>query len=121
MTEEKTIFAKIVDGELPSEKLYEDEHCIVIQDINPQAPTHVLIIPRSTEIPRLVEANESHQQLLGHLLLVAGKVAKQLGVDEAFRLVINNGAGAGQTVFHLHLHILASKAFEESSLGKEFG
>ena len=121
MTEDKTIFAKIVDGELPSEKLYEDDHCIVIQDINPQAPTHVLIIPRSKEIPRLVEANESHQNLLGHLLLVAGKVAKQLGVDEAFRLVINNGAGAGQTVFHLHLHILASKAFEESSLGQEFG
>ena len=121
MTEEKTIFAKIVDGELPSEKLYEDEHCIVIQDINPQAPTHVLIIPRSTEIPRLVDANASHEQLLRHLLLVAGKVARQLGVDEAFRLVINKGAGAGQTVFHLHLHILANKAFEESTLGKEFG
>ena len=99
MAEEKTIFARIVDGELPSEKLYEDDHCIVIQDINPQAPTHVLIIPRSTEIPRLVDANEDHQALLGHLLLVAGRVTKQLGVDEAFRLVINNGAGAGQTVF----------------------
>lgn len=111
----------IVDGDVPSERLYEDDQCIVIQDINPQAPTHVLIIPRSTEMPRLVDANESHQALLGHLLLVAGKVAKQLGVDEAFRLVINNGAGAGQTVFHLHLHIMASKSFEESSLGKEFG
>ena len=99
MTEEKTIFARIVDGELPSEKLYEDEHCIVIQDANPQAPTHVLIIPRSTEIPRLADADERHQQLLGHLLLVAGKVSKQLGVDEAFRLVINNGAGAGQTQY----------------------
>lgn len=121
MSEEKNIFARIVDGEIPSEKLYEDEHCIVIQDINPQAPTHVLIIPRSTEIPRLVDADDSHQALLGHLLLVAGKVAQQLGVDEAFRLVINNGADAGQTVFHLHLHILANKAFKESSLGKEFG
>ena len=118
---EKTIFAKIVDGDIPSEKLYEDDQCIVIQDINPQAPTHVLIVPRTTEIPRLVDADESHQALLGHLLLVAGKVAKQLGVDEAFRLVINNGADAGQTVFHLHLHILASKAFNEGSLGKEFG
>ena len=121
MNEDKTIFAKIVDGELPSEKLYEDEHCIVIQDVNPQAPTHVLIIPKTAEIPRLVDANESHKALLGHLLLVAGKVAKQLGVDEAFRLIINNGAGAGQTVFHLHLHILASRTFNEGSLGKEFG
>lgn len=121
MTEEKTIFAKIVDGDIPSEKLYEDEHAIVIRDANPQAPTHVLIIPRSTEIPRLVDANESHQALLGHLLLVAGKVAKQLGVDDAFRLVINNGADAGQTVFHLHLHIIANKTFDEGSLGKEFG
>mgnify|MGYP003344588400 CR=1 FL=1 len=119
MTEEKTIFAMIVDGELPSEKLYEDDQCIVIQDINPQAPTHVLIIPRSTAIPRLADADESHQALLGHLLLVAGKVARQLGVDDAFRLVINNGADAGQTVFHLHLHIIASKAFDEGSLGRE--
>ena len=84
MAEEKTIFAKIVDGDIPSEKLYEDEHAIVIRDANPQAPTHVLVIPRSTDIPRLVDANESHQALLGHLLLVAGKVAKQLGVDEAY-------------------------------------
>ena len=121
MSEETTIFGKIVDGELPATKIYEDEHCIVIQDINPQAPTHVLIIPRSPDIPRLVDAGETHQALLGHLLLVAGKVSKQLGVDEAFRLVINNGAGAGQTVFHLHLHILASEKFDEGSLGKEFG
>jgi histidine triad (HIT) family protein len=68
-----------------------------------------------------VDAGEGHQVLLGHLLLVAGKVAKQLGVDDAFRLIINNGAGAGQTVFHLHLHIIASQAFDEGSLGKEFG
>ena len=121
MSDEKTIFAMIIDGELPSEKLYEDDQCIVIQDINPQAETHVLIIPKSTEIPRLVDANESHQALLGHLLLVAGKVSKQLGVDEAFRLVINNGAEAGQTVFHLHLHILASKRFTEAGMGQEFG
>ncbi len=120
MVEEKTIFAKIIDGEIPSEKLYEDDQAIVIRDVNPQAPTHVLIIPRSTEIPRLVDANESHRALLGHLLLVAGRVSKQLGVDDAFRLVINNGADAGQTVFHLHLHILANKAFNEGSLGGEF-
>jgi len=121
MTEEKTVFAMIVDGDLPSEKIYEDDHCVVIKDINPQAPTHVLIIPRSKEIPRLADADESHQLLLGHLLLVAGRVATQLGVDEAFRLIINNGEGAGQTVFHLHLHILASKAFQEGTMGREFG
>ena len=121
MSEDKTVFAKIIDGEIPSEKLYEDDHCIVIQDINPQAPTHVLIIPKSTEIPRLVDAHDVHQELLGHLMLGAGRVAKRLGVDDAFRLVINNGADAGQTVFHLHLHILANKNFAETSLGKEFG
>ncbi len=120
MAEEKTVFARIIDGEIPTEKLYEDEHCIVIQDINPQAPTHVLLIPKTTDMPRLADAQEQHQALLGHLLLVAGKVARQLGVDDAFRLVINNGAGAGQTVFHLHLHILANQSFEESSVGREF-
>lgn len=121
MSEDKTIFAMIIDGEIPSERLFEDEHCIVIKDINPQAPTHVLIIPKSKDIPRLVDATSEHQALLGHLLLVAGKMAKEMGVDEAFRLVINNGADAGQTVFHLHLHILASRHFNENSLGKEFG
>lgn len=120
MAEEKTVFARIVDGEIPTEKLYEDEHCIVIQDINPQAPTHVLLIPKTTDMPRLADAQEQHQALLGHLLLVAGKVARQLGVDDAFRLVINNGAGAGQTVFHLHLHILANQSFDEFSVGREF-
>ena len=120
MSADKTIFAKIIDGELPSDKLYEDEHCIVIQDVNPQAPTHILIIPRTTEIPRLVDAQDNHRELLGHLMLVAGRVSKQLGVDDAFRLVINNGAGAGQSVFHLHLHILASKSFAETTLGTEF-
>ena len=119
MSDEKTIFARIVDGELPAEKLYEDDLAIAIRDINPQAPTHVLIIPKEP-LPRLVDAEPGHQSLLGHLLLVAGRLAEQLGVDDAFRLVINNGAGAGQTVFHLHLHILAGKEYGEGSLGKEF-
>ena len=114
---EKTIFQRIIDGELPSEKLYEDDQCIVIRDIQPQAPTHVLIIPREP-IPRLVDADPSHQSLLGHLLLVAGRVSETLGCADAFRLVINNGAEAGQTVFHLHLHILAGKRFAEGGLGQ---
>ena len=110
-----TIFGKITRGEIPSEFLYEEEHCVVIQDIHPQAPTHVLIIPRKP-IPRLVDAQQGDSELLGHLLLVAGKVANDLGVGEGFRLVINNGADGGQTVFHLHLHILAGRSMAEGEL-----
>ena len=110
-----TIFGKITRGEIPSEFLYEDEHCVVIQDIHPQAPTHVLIIPRKP-IPRLVDAQTTDSELLGHLLLVAGRVANDLGVGDGFRLVINNGADGGQTVFHLHLHILAGRTLAEGEL-----
>lgn len=110
-----TIFGKIISGEIPSELLYEDEHCVVINDINPQAPVHVLIIPRQG-ISRLADAQDTDQALLGHLMLVAGKVARQLGVEEAFRLIINNGAEAGQTVFHLHLHIIAGREFAEGQM-----
>ena len=111
---EDTIFGKITRGEIPTDFLYEDELCVVIKDIYPQAPTHVLIIPRKP-IPMLSEANADDQALLGHLLLVAGKVADQLGVGDAFRLVINNGEGGGQTVFHLHLHILAGREMKEAN------
>jgi histidine triad (HIT) family protein len=110
-----TIFGKIVSGEIPSEFIYEDEHCIAINDVNPQAPVHVLVIPKRG-IPRLVDAEADDQALLGHLLLAAGNVARQLGVDEAFRLIINNGSGAGQTVFHLHLHIIAGREFAEGHM-----
>lgn len=110
-----TIFGKIVSGEIPAEFLYEDEHCIAINDVNPQAPVHVLVIPKRG-IPRLVDAQGDDQALLGHLLLAAGKVAEQLGVAEAFRLIINNGSGAGQTVFHLHLHIIAGREFAEGHM-----
>jgi histidine triad (HIT) family protein len=107
-----TIFGKIIRREIPSDIVYEDEHCLAIRDINPQAPTHVLVIPKK-EIPRLADAQPEDQALLGHLLLAAGKVARQLGVDNAFRVVIANGADAGQTVFHLHLHILGGRKFRE--------
>ena len=110
-----TIFGKIVSGEIPSDFLYEDEHCIAINDLNPQAPVHVLVIPKK-EIPRLVDASAEDQALLGHLMLAAGKVAEQLGVADAFRVIINNGAGAGQTVFHLHLHIIAGRNFAEGRM-----
>ena len=110
-----TIFGKIISGEIPSEFLYEDDHCIAINDVNPQAPVHVLVIPKR-EIPRLVDADENDQALLGHLLLAAGKVAEQLGVADAFRLIVNNGRDAGQTVFHLHLHIIAGRTFAEGHM-----
>ena len=110
-----TIFSKIIAGEIPAPRIYEDEHCICINDISPQAPTHVLIIPKQA-IAKLADAGVEHQALLGHLMLAAGNIARQLGVEEAFRLIVNNGAGAGQTVFHLHLHLLAGKAFDEGSL-----
>ena len=112
---EDTIFGKITRGEIPTEFLFEDDLCVAIRDINPQAPTHVLIIPRKP-IPRLVDSEAEDQALLGHLLLVAGRVADKLGVGEAFRVVINNGEGGGQTVFHLHLHILAGREMTEGQL-----
>ncbi|HEX4881174.1 MAG TPA: histidine triad nucleotide-binding protein [Porticoccaceae bacterium] len=111
-----SIFLRIINRELPAEILYEDEHCIAIRDIAPKAPVHLLIIPRKV-IPRLCDADGGDHQLLGHLMLAAGKVARQVGVEDAFRLIVNNGAGAGQTVFHLHLHLLAGKNFSESQLG----
>lgn len=103
-----TLFSKIIARQIPADIVYEDTHCLAFRDINPQAPTHVLLIPKQ-EIPRLADAGDADQDLLGHLLLAAGKVARQLGVGDAFRLVVNNGAEAGQTVFHLHLHILAGR------------
>ncbi len=114
-----TIFAKIVSGEIPSEFIYEDEHCVAINDINPQAPTHVLVIPRKA-IPKLSDAEPEDQALLGHLMLAVGKIAEQLGVADAYRVVVNNGAGAGQTVFHLHLHIIAGRSFSEGALARGF-
>ena len=103
-----TLFSKIIAREIPADIVYEDEHCLAFRDINPQAPTHVLLIPKQ-EIPRLADAQGDDQALLGHLLLAAGKVARQLGIADAFRLVVNNGAEAGQTVFHLHLHLLGGR------------
>src|SRR5918996_6545924 len=103
-----TIFGKIINREIPADIVYEDEHCLAFRDINAQAPTHVLLIPRK-EIPRLADATAEDQALLGHLMIAAGKIARQLGVDDAFRLVVNNGAEAGQSVLHLHLHIIGGR------------
>ena len=110
-----SIFTKIINKEIPSDILYEDDLCFVIKDIAPKAPTHVLLIPKDP-IPRLVDAEPEHRELLGHLMLTVGKIAEKLGIGDAFRLIINNGQGAGQTVFHLHMHILGSTAFSEDKL-----
>lgn len=105
-----TIFGKIINREIPANIVYEDDQCLAFRDVNPQAPTHVLLIPKK-ELPRLADATVEDQSLLGHLMLVAGKIARDLGIDDAFRLVVNNGADVGQSVFHLHLHVLAGRRF----------
>ena len=106
-----TLFTKIINKEIPAQIVYEDDLCLAFRDINPQAPTHVLLIPKK-EIPRLVDATAEDQALLGHMMIAAGKIARDLGVGDAFRLAVNNGADAGQSVFHLHLHILAGRSFK---------
>lgn len=105
-----TIFGKIIRREAPADIVYEDEQCLAFRDINPQAPTHVLIVPKK-EIPKLSDAGPEDERLLGHLLLAAVGIARKLGVEDAFRIAVNNGAGAGQSVFHLHLHLLAGRKF----------
>jgi histidine triad (HIT) family protein len=113
---EETLFTKIINGDIPADIVYEDEHCFAIKDIAPKAPTHLLVIPKKP-IPRLVDASAEDKALLGHMMLIVGEIAKKAGVDEAFRVIINNGEGVGQTVLHLHLHILGNKKFSEDSLG----
>jgi histidine triad (HIT) family protein len=99
-----TIFGRILRGEIPCDAVYSDDLCLAFRDVAPQAPVHVLVIPREP-ITQLAEATPEHQALLGHLLLVAAKVAQQEGLS-SWRTVINSGAEAGQTVFHLHVHVI---------------
>ena len=110
-----TIFSRILSGELPAERLYEDERCIVINDINPQAPVHFLVIPRRA-IPSLADAEDSDRALLGHLLLVARQLAREQGLDAGYRAIINSGAAGGQTVFHLHVHVLGGFGMSAGAL-----
>jgi histidine triad (HIT) family protein len=105
-----TIFTKIINKQIPADIVYEDELCLAIKDINPQAPVHLLLIPKQP-IAMLSTAKPEDQALLGHLLLAAGKIARELKVDGAFRVVINNGEDGGQAVFHVHIHILAGRPF----------
>ncbi len=109
MSQEKTIFKKIIDKEIPAEIVYEDELCLAFHDVSPQAPVHVLLIPKK-EIVNVASLEEEDRVLAGHLLMTVGKVARELGVDQdGYRVVANCGLNGGQSVDHLHLHILAGR------------
>lgn len=106
---ENCLFCKIICGELPADKIFEDEFCLAFRDINPQAPTHILIIPKE-HIVSLAKIKDDQKEILGHLLIVAAKLAKQEGIiEKGFRTVINTNVEAGQTVFHIHVHILGGR------------
>jgi histidine triad (HIT) family protein len=103
-----TVFAKIIRREIPATIVYEDDRAMAFKDVSPQAPVHILVVPREP-IPKLADAEAKHEALLGHLMKVAADVAKQEGIGDGFRLVVNNGESAGQSVFHLHLHVLGGR------------
>jgi histidine triad (HIT) family protein len=108
MSQSETLFSKIIRREIPADIVYEDDLAIAFRDITPQAPTHILVIPKQP-IPRLSEAENTDQALLGHLLLTVQKVAQQEELANGYRVVINNGPDGGQTVDHLHLHLLGRR------------
>lgn len=99
------LFCKIVRGEIPSKKVYEDDELFAFHDIHPVAPVHFMLIPK-LHLPSLMEADDSHASLLGRMLTLAPELAKEQGLDNGFRTVINTGTGGGQEVFHLHIHII---------------
>lgn len=108
MSPEKTIFKRILDREISADIVYEDDRCLAFRDVNPQAPTHVLVIPKK-EIASSDEVKEEDCELIGHLFLVARKLAGQLGLKNGYRTVINCGPDAGQSVDHLHMHLLGGR------------
>lgn len=105
-----TVFKKIIEGEIPCNKIYEDEHILAFHDINPHAKVHAVVIPKPTHLERLQDATEADAALLGHLLIKIPEIAKLLGVDKSgYRLITNNGDHAGQEVPHIHFHILGGE------------
>jgi histidine triad (HIT) family protein len=102
------LFQKIIDRQIPADIVFEDERCLAFRDVNPQAPTHVLLIPKKV-IPTHADVTDADRDILGHLHLVAARLAKQLGLTDGYRLVINCLERAGQTVPHLHMHILGGR------------
>ena len=109
MSTPKTLFQKIADREIPAKLIHEDAVCVAFHDISPQAPTHVLVVPRKP-IARVGEATADDQATLGHLLLVAAQLSRQLNLATGFRIVINNGPDGGESVPHLHVHLLGGRA-----------
>jgi histidine triad (HIT) family protein len=107
----ETLFTKIIRREIPADIVYEDDLALAFRDINPQAPVHILVIPKHP-IPKLADAQPEDQSLLGHLLLTVKIIAAQEGLDNGYRVVINTGNDGGQTVYHLHLHILGGRAMK---------
>ena len=111
MSVDDCIFCKIADGRIPSQRLFEDDVCVAFNDLNPQAPTHILIVPRE-HVDSLDKADDSQKETLGHLLLAAANIARTQGfAADGYRVVINTNSDGGQTVFHLHLHLLAGRQF----------
>ena len=108
MTPQDTIFSKIIRKEIPADIVYEDELALAFRDVQPQAPVHILVIPKKP-IPKLSDAQSDDSALLGHLLLTVKKVAEQVGLENGYRVVINTGADGGQSVYHMHLHILGGR------------
>lgn len=108
MTHQKSIFEKIADGEIPGSIVHRDDICFVIEDIHPQGPVHLLVIPLK-RVERLAECTVAHQQTLGHLLLTAAEQAKKRQLNKGFRIVINNGPDGGETVPHLHVHVIGGR------------
>jgi histidine triad (HIT) family protein len=104
----KSIFQRIIDREIPAKIVYEDDRCVAFHDVNPQAPTHVLVVPRQP-VASLADASDEDAALLGHLLVAVKKIAAQLGLTNGYRTVLNCGRDAGQTVDHLHIHVLGGR------------
>jgi histidine triad (HIT) family protein len=106
--DENCIFCKIVAGQIQSQKVYDDEGVIAFRDINPQAPTHIVIVPRK-HIPYIADMDETDEPQMGHIVYAATQIARQEGLADGYRIVINNGEQAGQTVFHIHFHLLGGR------------
>jgi len=108
MSEETTIFDKILDGSIPATFIHQDDKCVAFNDVAPQAPVHFLVIPRK-RISMIEKAEDGDGDLLGHLMLTARKVAKEQGLEKGYRVVINNGVEGAQSVYHLHIHVLGGR------------
>ena len=106
-----SIFTKIKNKEIPGNVIYEDDKCFALEDINPQAPVHVLIVPHK-EITKISDSTSKDKELLGHLLLVSKTIAQKYELENNYRLIINNGAGAGQSVFHIHVHLMGGRSLD---------